>query len=107
MRGPQECVADMAEEYFKRGSLIHQMAKEIPGLLPVEPQGGFYLYCRYEFPFSSAEMRKRIWESGVAVRSGSEFGATGEGHLRFTYSVNEATIEKGMNIIGEVFKQLG
>jgi aspartate aminotransferase len=107
MRGPQECVAEMAEEYFKRGSLMHQMAEEIPGLLPVEPQGGFYLYCRYEFPFSSAEMRKRIWESGVAVRSGSEFGATGEGHLRFTYSVNEATIEKGMTIIGEVFKQIG
>ena len=107
MRGSQDCVADMAKEYFKRGSLMHQMAKEIPGLLPVEPQGGFYLYCRYEFPLTSIEVRKRIWESGVAVRSGSEFGVSGEGHLRFTYSVDEATIEKGMDVIGEVFKQLG
>jgi aspartate aminotransferase len=107
MRGSQDCVADMAKEYFKRGSLMHQMAKEIPGLLPVEPQGGFYLYCCYEFPLTSIEVRKRIWESGVAVRSGSEFGVSGEGHLRFTYSVDEATIEKGMSIIGEVFKQLG
>jgi aspartate aminotransferase len=107
LRGPQDCVAEMVKDYFKRGSLMHKMAKEIPGLLPIEPQGGFYLYCRHKFPLSSAEVRKRIWESGVAIRSGSEFGASGEGHLRLTYSVDESTIENGMNIIGEVFKQLG
>ncbi|MFC1491852.1 hypothetical protein ACFLQ0_04620 [Nitrospinota bacterium] len=97
----------MAKGYFKRGSLMHRLAQEIPGMHPVVPQGGFYLYCRYEYPLSSREVAQRAWESGVAIRSGSEFGGAGEGHLRFTYSVDETTIEKGMGIVREVFNHLG
>ena len=76
-------------------------------MTPVEPQGGFYLYCRYEYPILSKEVAKRVWEAGAAIRSGSEFGESGEYHLRFTYSVDEPTIEKGMGIVREVFNHLG
>ncbi len=107
LRGPQECVAEMAAEYHRRGALIHRMAREIPGLAPVTPQGGFYLFCRYDYPLPSTEVHQRIWEAGVAVRSGSEFGAAGEGHIRFTYSVAEDVIERGMKIVREVFEHLG
>lgn len=107
LRGSQECVARMGREYHRRGRLIHQMTREIPGLIPIQPQGGFYQYCRYEYPIPSTEVRKRVWEAGAAIRSGSEFGESGEGHLRFTYSVDEETIEKGMKIVGEVFRRLG
>ncbi|MBT3350783.1 MAG: aminotransferase class I/II-fold pyridoxal phosphate-dependent enzyme [Nitrospinaceae bacterium] len=107
LRGSQQCVADMATEYFKRGSLMHKMALDIPGMIPVTPQGGFYLWVRYEFPLTSKEVAQLVWDANVALRSGSEFGATGENHLRFTYSVDESTIEEGMRIVGEVFKQLG
>src|SRR5436189_1605427 len=48
LRGSQECVAEMRREYEKRGQLMHRLAREIPGLRPVDPQGGFYLYCRYD-----------------------------------------------------------
>ena len=106
LRGSQDCVAEMRDEYGKRGSLMHRLALAIPGLHPVDPQGGFYLYCRYEHALSAREIRQRLWEAGVAVRSGSEFGAAGEGHLRFSYSVDESTIEKGMAVVGDVFRQL-
>jgi hypothetical protein len=52
-------------------------------------------------------MRQCLGDAGVAVRSGSEFGAAGEGHLRFSYSVDETTIDKGMAIVREVFRGLG
>ena len=78
----------------------------VPGLRPVDPQGGFYLYCRYEQALDAKEMRQRLWDAGVAVRSGTEFGAAGEGHLRFSYSVDEPTIDRGMAIVREVFGQL-
>ncbi len=107
LRDSQQCVADMVKEYVRRGSLMHKMAQEIPGMIPVTPQGGFYLWARYEFPLSSKEVAQRVWEAKVAIRSGSEFGTAGESHLRFTYSVDEETIEKGMEILGKVFKQLG
>jgi aspartate/methionine/tyrosine aminotransferase len=107
LRGSQECVAEMGRIYERRGQLMHRLARGIPGLTPVEPQGGFYLYCRYAFPLPSTEMRRRLWDAGVAVRSGTEYGAAGEGHLRLSYSVDEASIEKGMAILSDVFRKLG
>jgi aspartate aminotransferase len=107
LRGSQDCVAEMRDEYGKRGGLMHRLALAIPGLRPLDPQGGFYLYCRYDASLSAAEVRRKIWDAGVAVRSGTEFGAAGEGHLRFSYSVDPTTIEKGMAIVGEVFRNLG
>lgn len=106
-RGSQDCVSEMNTEYHKRGSLMYELAKDIPGLIPIQPQGGFYLYCRYELPLPSSEVYQRVWEAGVAIRSGSEFGKAGESHLRFTYAVDEPTIEKGMAIVKKVFEQLG
>ena len=106
LRGPQDCVFEMREEYQKRAKLMHELAKEISGLTPLEPQGGFYLYCRYDLPIPATDLRKKIWDAGVAIRSGTEFGITGENHVRLTYSVSEDTIEKGMHMIGEVFEKL-
>jgi aspartate aminotransferase len=106
LRGSQACVAEMRAEYGKRGGLMHRLALGVPGLRPVDPQGGFYLYCRYEQALDAKEMRQRLWDAGVAVRSGTEFGAAGEGHLRFSYSVDEPTIDRGMAIVREVFGQL-
>jgi aspartate/methionine/tyrosine aminotransferase len=106
LRGSQDCVAEMRREYEKRGALIHRLAREVPGLHPVDPQGGFYLYCRYDHPLPARDVRRQLWDAGVAVRSGTEFGAAGESHLRFSYSVDETTIEKGMAIVADVFEKL-
>ena len=107
LRGPQECVAEMRRQYGQRGALMHGLARDVPGLHPVDPQGGFYLYSRFDAPMTAKDLRARIWDAGVAVRSGTEFGAAGERHLRFSYSVDEPTIEKGLAIVGEVFRRLG
>ena len=106
LRRPQDCVAEMLRKYRKRGALMHRLAREIPGLHPVDPQGGYYLYCRYDSPLPAKEVRQRLFAAGVAVRSGTEFGPAGEHHLRFSYSVDEPTIEKGMAIVHEVFRHL-
>ena len=106
LRGPQDCVAEMRAAYHKRGSLMHRLASEVPGLIPNSPQGAFYLFCRYEFPMPSAEVNRRLWEAGVAAHSGSMFGPSGEGHIRLSFAVDEAEIEKGMGIVREVFRHL-
>ena len=61
---------------------------------------------RYDLPLPAREVRARLWDRGVAVRSGSEYGTAGERHLRLSYSVSEATIEKGMAIVAEVMREL-
>jgi aspartate aminotransferase len=106
LRGPQDFIAVWNREYQSRAALMHRLASAIPGLRPAEPQGAFYLWVRYDLPLPAREVRARLWDRGVAVRSGSEYGATGEGHLRMSYSVSEASIEKGMAIVTEVMQKL-
>ena len=106
LRGPQDFIAGWNREYQRRAALMHRLASAVPGLHPAEPQGAFYLWVRYDLPLPAREVRARLWDRGVAVRSGSEYGAAGEGHLRMSYSVNEATIEKGMAIVAEVMRAL-
>jgi aspartate aminotransferase len=106
LRGPQDWIADACRVYQRRGALAHRLARSIPGLHPADPQGAFYLWCRYDAAVPAREVRARLWARGVALRSGSEYGATGENHLRISYSVAEETIEQGMAIVDEVMRGL-
>jgi hypothetical protein len=75
----------------------HFTARQPPGILKLDSGDPF---------FPTPPHIQRLWDAGVAVRSGTEFGAAGEGHLRFSYSVDEPTIDRGMAIVREVFGQL-
>jgi aspartate/methionine/tyrosine aminotransferase len=102
LRGPQDCIGEFNAIYHRRAALMHRLAAAIPGLFPAQPQGAFYMWTRFELPQSAKDVRARLFERGVAVRSGSEYGAGGEKHLRISYSVSEETIEKGMATVAEV-----
>ena len=106
LRGPQDCIAEFNRVYERRAALMRKLALAIPGLQPTQPQGTFYLWCRYDLPLPAAQLHARIWERGVAVRTGSEFGSDGEQHIRLSYSMDEAEIEKGMAVVAAVFSEL-
>jgi aspartate aminotransferase len=106
LQGPQDCIAEFNTVYHKRAALMHRLATTIPGLHPAAPQGAFYMWTRFDLPQSAREVRARLFERGVAVRSGSEYGSGGEKHLRISYSVGEETIERGMAVIADVVSEL-
>lgn len=106
LRGPQACIGEFNAVYHRRAALMQRLAAAIPGLYPAQPQGAFYLWTRFDLPQSAREVKARLFERGVAVRSGSEYGSGGEKHLRISYSVSEETIEKGMAVIAEVVAEL-
>merc|ERR1719330_612959 len=45
-------------------------------------------------------------EAGVATLPGSDFGPTGEGHIRISYVTDMATLEKGMGRLRKFFKDV-
>jgi aspartate aminotransferase len=106
LRGPQDCIAEFNAVYHRRAALMHRLATAIPGLYPAQPQGAFYMWTRFDLPQPARVVKARLFERGVAVRSGSEYGAGGEKHLRISYSVSEETIERGMAVIAEVVREL-
>ncbi len=113
--GQQECVVEMREAFRRRRDLIVKLAKEIPNLKIVEPQGAFYL-----FPDVSAYFGKQyngqtihnanelvdylLNEAHVACVSGSAFGE--DNCIRFSYATNEDKITEAMHRVKEALAKL-
>ena len=113
--GPQECVEEMRQAFERRRNLIVGLAKEIPGMKVLEPQGAFYL-----FPDVSAFFGKQyngqtinnadelvtflLQEAHVACVSGSAFGE--DNCIRFSYATSEDLIIEAMRRMKEALAKL-
>jgi aspartate/methionine/tyrosine aminotransferase len=106
LTGPQTCVDLMKEEYSKRRKLSLALLSEIDGLSVLPCQGAFYLFPRFDHAFSSRELTTLLSEKKLLVRSGTEFGQNGEKHFRITFATSVENIEKGLDRLKKVLKEL-
>lgn len=83
-----------AESYQERLDLFVQRLSSVPGIDMLTPQGAFYAFPRITSGLSSDEMTDRFAEAGVLVRSGNEFGPSGEGHIRISFATDIASLEE-------------
>jgi aspartate aminotransferase len=103
LRGDQACVDEMREEFRRRRSVIVEGLNRIPGFGCRQPHGAFYV-----FPNITGTGRKSkaladalLNEAGVAALSGTAFGASGEGYLRFSFANSVENIQKALDWIGD------
>jgi len=96
----------MREEYAKRRTLVMEHARRIEGLEARPPEGTFYLFARYDLEMPSRELVARLLQAGVAVRAGSEYGPSGEGHLRFSFATSAENIIEGLGRARKAFAAL-
>jgi aspartate/methionine/tyrosine aminotransferase len=108
LTGPQDFVDEMVTEYQARRNRMLELVNAIPGVHTQTPQGAFYLFPNIkQTGLTSTQLATRlIDEAGVALLSGTDFGAGGEGYLRLVYAVSMATIEEGIGRMGEWFSKL-
>jgi aspartate/methionine/tyrosine aminotransferase len=108
LTGPQDCVETMRVGYDQRRRALLAGLADIPGVRLCQPQGGFYVFLRFDpaLGLSSAELRGRLYDAGVAVRSGSEFGPAGEGWLRLTFAADLAELDQGARIVRRTLEEL-
>ena len=95
LRGPQESVTTMVDEFRRRRDVIVSRLNAIPGVRCAKPGGAFYAFPSIsETGFKSDDLADRILqEAGVACLTGTSFGAYGEGYLRFSYAAALDRIE--------------
>jgi len=107
--GPQDDVQAMAAEFAQRRRLITDGLRSIPGINCPEPEGAFYAFPSIkETGLSSAEFEERaLNEAGVALLSGSAFGAYGEGYVRLSYANSQENITKALESLREFVAGLG
>jgi aspartate/methionine/tyrosine aminotransferase len=96
LTGPQDAPAAMLEEFRRRRELIVAGLNTIRGVSCRVPHGAFYVFPNITGTgLSSREVADLLLEeAGVAVLSGTSFGAYGEGYIRLSYANSTANIQK-------------
>lgn len=102
---PQAFLDKCREEYRERRDLLVNGLNEL-GLDCELPQGAFYAFPRVNA--INKDSRKAsatlLEKAHVATIPGVVFGAQGEGHVRFGYSVPKAAIEAGLEALSKFLR---
>ena len=95
----------MNTEFEKRRDIAVKAFNAIPGLSCLSPDGAFYLFINIE-ELSNDSMKfvaSLLEQTGVAVVPGLAFGC--EGHFRFSFATDLASIEEGIARIATFVKE--
>ncbi len=100
-------VAMMTEEYNRRRKYLVKRLNEL-GIPCFEPHGAFYVWPNISgFGMTSEQFcEKLLYEYGVAIVPGTAFGACGEGFARISYAYSIKHIDKALEKIGQMVKDL-
>jgi aspartate aminotransferase len=95
LRGPQQFVKDLLEEYRRRRDFLHGQLAEIPGVRCVKPAGSFYVFPNLQaFLGNGAKTtlelaRLLLDEQRIAVVPGEGFSSPGYIRISFARSMEE------------------
>ena len=109
LRGSQESVDHMLNEFKKRRDVMVAGLTKIKGFSCQLPHGAFYVFPNItETGWPSKKLADALLEdAGVAALSGTAFGEFGEGYLRFSVANSIENIKKAVDRIdGWVNKNL-
>ena len=97
----------IAKEFQQRCELIVDRLNQMPGVECHKPKGAIYVFPKVIVPgMNSEELALELLKDGVLCSPGSAFGPSGEGHLRFAYTISKEDISKGMDKMEETLKRL-
>ena len=98
LREGQGTVSAMRDAYARRRDLLVGGLRDLGFDVPRLPDGAFYVFADARaFDGDSVRLAFRLLEeAGVGVTPGADFGAEGEGWLRFCYAASEATLAEAL-----------
>jgi len=108
LRGPQDCVRRMVEEFDGRRKLVVKLLNSIEGFRCPTPQGAFYAFPNIsELGMNSEKLANYLFEHAKVVASpGTAFGRHGEGYLRISYANTPENIRLAVERIKAAVERL-
>ena len=99
--GPQDCVDRMVAEFRRRRDVIISGLNGLPGVTCLRGPGAFYAFPNVRAIDSDAGRLQDalLRDAGVAILSGSAFGAHGQGYLRLSYANSVEAITEALERI--------
>jgi aspartate aminotransferase len=96
----------MLDEYARRRDIMCGLVNAMPGLRCDRPEGAFYVFVHVDVPMTSEALTEHCMKHGVAVRSGTEFGARGEGYIRLTFAGEPSKFQPGLERLEKAMRAL-
>ena len=108
LKGPLDDIKMMVAKFNERRDVVVKGLNAIDKVSCLVPDGAFYVFPNVSaFGVKSAEIADRIlYEAGVAVLSGTSFGAFGEGYIRISYANSIENINKALDRLRTFFNGL-
>jgi aspartate aminotransferase len=106
LKGDQQPVVDMREEFNMRREYMHERLSKIQGITAVKPLGAFYVLANISaLSLTSQNFADRLLsKANVAVVPGIAFGD--DRTIRFSYATSMDVIKKGMDRFEEFCRTL-
>ena len=109
IKGPQDEVQRMLNEYKSRRDMLVEGLNELPGVSCLKPGGAFYVFPNIrgtgmdDVTFADLMLN----EANVSLLPGSNFGEAGSGYVRLCYATDRENILKGIERMKKCLKKRG
>jgi LL-diaminopimelate aminotransferase len=96
-RGPQDSIAEHNSIYQRRRDLICEVLNNI-GLVARPPKASLYVWAKVPEGYNSVDFTADLLDQvGVAVTPGVGYGRSGEGYVRLSLTIPDASLVKGLS----------
>ena len=93
----QDCIQEHNAIYQRRRDLVIEMLNKI-GLEARVPKASLYVWAKVPEGYTSMDFTADLLEKvGVAVTPGTGYGKNGEGYVRLSLTIPDATLVKGLS----------
>jgi aspartate aminotransferase len=111
LKGPQQCVEDMRQEYITLRDHVVKGLRSIPGVKCTLPEGAFYAYPNVSAFFGRGSVNSASDVAGRLLREAHVATVPGEGfgtreHIRVSYATSMAELDRGLDRMRKFFAAL-
>ena len=97
LNGPQNCIKEHNDIYQRRRDLIVDTLNKM-GLEAQPPKASLYIWAKVPHGFTSVEFANDLLDKvGVVVTPGTGYGRNGEGYVRLSLTIADASLLKGLS----------
>ena len=97
LTGPQNCIKEHNDIYQRRRDLIVDTLNKM-GLEAKPPKASLYIWAKVPNGYTSVEFANDLLDKvGVVVTPGVGYGSNGEGYIRLSLTIADASLLKGLS----------
>jgi LL-diaminopimelate aminotransferase len=97
LNGPQNCIGEHNAIYQRRRDLIVEVLNKI-GVEVTPPKASLYIWAKVPEGYNSVDFTADLLDQvGVAVTPGVGYGNSGEGYVRLSLTIPDASLVKGLS----------